>query len=410
MLKVLVVEDDAEKLRRVVSLLREVPGVDFENVAEARSSHQARQLLLARGFDVLILDIHLPRHLHEEARPTEGLQLLEDIREGEGYNIPAHVIGLTGIPSVFADVSPLFAADLFAIVFYEASSPWRDMLRRKLEYIVRTTLPARSSQLDYGHEVAIVTALRKVELEAVLRLPWGWSESRYEGDPLCYWHGVLPNRESPIRIVAAAAPAMGMPATSVMCCRIIDLFRPHFLIMAGITAGISGRVDLGDVICADPTWDWGSGKYVVQDGQPNFLPAPYQIPLEPNLRSKVERLERDDRTLAGIRAGWPDAPPGTPLKLHIGPLASGAAVLADETMANGIQKHNRHLLGVEMETYAVYYAAFQATCPRPLPISVKGVCDFADPDKNDRYQSYAAYVSAQVVANLVESLLFPVPH
>ncbi len=229
----------------------------------------------------------------------------------------------------------------------------------------------------------------------------------YDGDALTYWHGLLPNRNTQARVVAVAAPGMGMPSASVTCSRVIERFRPRYLVMAGITAGIKGRVNIGDVICADPTWDWGSGKYVVQDGQPNFLPAPFQIPLDPDVRGKIERIESNAVVLAEIVANWPGTRPETPLRLHLGPLASGAAVLADDTLANGIVRHNRYLLGVEMETYAVYHAAFQATRPRPMPVSLKGVCDFADPDKNDAFQNYAAYTSARVIAHLVEVLLLP---
>ena len=297
MLKVLVVEDDAGKLRQIVTLLREIPGIDLSKLQEVRASHQARQILQAQAFDVMILDVHLPRHLHEEPRPTEGLLLLQDIREDEVYNIPAHVIGLTGLPNVYENVAPLFAADLFAIVLYDQQSEWRSMLRRKLEYIRRTAETSRGNHPEYGHEVAIVTALRKVELDAVLRLPWGWSETRYDGDALTYWHGLLPNRNTQARVVAVAAPGMGMPSASVTCSRVIERFRPRYLVMAGITAGIKGRVNIGDVICADPTWDWGSGKYVVQDGQPNFLPAPFQIPLDPDVRGKIERIELNRSSL-----------------------------------------------------------------------------------------------------------------
>jgi nucleoside phosphorylase len=69
-------------------------------------------------------------------------------------------------------------------------------------------------------------------------------------------------------------------------------------------------------------------------------------------------------------------------------------------------RHNRDLLGIDMETYAVYHAAFQSRRPKPTAVSLKAVCDFADPDKNDGFQPYAAFVSAQVIRNFVEAFLF----
>jgi len=48
-----------------------------------------------------------------------------------------------------------------------------------------------------------------------------------------------------------------------------------------------------------------------------------------------------------------------------------------------------------MEIYGVYYAARFSTEPRPKAIAIKSVCDFADEEKNDVYQAYAAYTSVR---------------
>nr|UVY99791.1 hypothetical protein K4M19_00101 [Agrobacterium fabrum] len=55
-----------------------------------------------------------------------------------------------------------------------------------------------------------------------------------------------------------------------------------------------------------------------------------------------------------------------------------------------------------MEIYGIYAAAHAASSPQPTFLAVKGVCDFADPDKADGYQRYAAYSSAQVLRLLLE--------
>jgi len=60
----------------------------------------------------------------------------------------------------------------------------------------------------------------------------------------------------------------------------------------------------------------------------------------------------------------------------------------------------RKLAGLEMETYAVYRAASEAPTPQPLFLSLKSICDFAT-KKDDRWQHYAAYTSAQFAAYLV---------
>jgi hypothetical protein len=49
----------------------------------------------------------------------------------------------------------------------------------------------------------------------------------------------------------------------------------------------------------------------------------------------------------------------------------------------------------------MYSAARDSGPPRPAAFGLKSVCDFADHLKNDKYQKYAAYTSAQVLAEFV---------
>jgi len=77
------------------------------------------------------------------------------------------------------------------------------------------------------------------------------------------------------------------------------------------------------------------------------------------------------------------------------PCASGPIVVADgKTLTETREKQNREVLALEMEAYGVYCAARKASQPRPIAFSIKSVCDFADPRKNEAMQKYASYTSA----------------
>lgn len=90
------------------------------------------------------------------------------------------------------------------------------------------------------------------------------------------------------------------------------------------------------------------------------------------------------------------------LKLRIGPMASGAAVLADGQTIEQIAFQHRNVIAVEMETYAIFATADESKMPRPIPFSMKSVVDFGDTKKNDSYQKYAAYTSAQALKIFME--------
>lgn len=77
------------------------------------------------------------------------------------------------------------------------------------------------------------------------------------------------------------------------------------------------------------------------------------------------------------------------------PCASGPVVVADGTTLTEIREmQNREVLTLEMEAYGVYCVARKASQPQPITFSIKSVCDFADPRKNDAMQKYASYTSA----------------
>ena len=64
-----------------------------------------------------------------------------------------------------------------------------------------------------------------------------------------------------------------------------------------------------------------------------------------------------------------------------------------------VQLRVRTAWAVEMEGYAFYRAV--ADFPRTRSMVVKGVCDYADPEKDDSYHQYASELSAIYMAEFV---------
>lgn len=185
------------------------------------------------------------------------------------------------------------------------------------------------------------------------------------------------------------------------------MFRPKYLVMLGICAGIPGKNNLGDVIVADPGWDWGCGKRGIDpNGSPVFQAAPYQMPLNKGISQLASDLANDPSVLSAIRGGWTKEMPQGLFRIHVGPMASGASVIADDDSARLIATQNRELLAIEMEAYAVMAAAEYASDPKPTAIIIKSVCDYADANKNDDWQKYASYTSAAFADQLFRKISF----
>ncbi len=405
MLEILIVEDDAEKLRQVMTCLLDVPGVDRNSVQNARDVNEAKRLIRHKRYDLLILDIAIPEQPDELPTHNAGIALLNELLERDIYLVPRHILGLTAHQDALDAAAPRFAEDVLQVIRYDiTSNEWADRLRRMARRIIITE-DTSVAVPDYGVHLCVVTALAVPELDAILDLPWEWGVFDVPADPTVYHKGWFETGGKKYDVVAAAAPRMGMTASAVLAAKMAMTFRPRYLVMAGILAGIKGACELGDILVADPGWDYESGKRTVSDGRPTFAAAPHQISLNPFIRAKLALTAQDHSALDEIRRRWSGPPKQTVLTMRLGPVASGAAVLEDAAVVESIRRQHRKTLGIEMETYGVLVAADECPVPQPKAISIKSVCDFADIRKNDEHQKYAAYTSASAVRLLAERYL-----
>lgn len=404
-MKVLLVEDQADKRQAISKALVEVNGVREDLITHAADATTARRLLEKEYFDLLVLDIAIPMRADLDVDAAAGLRLLEEILDErrEYYKTPAHVIGITAYEDLFEKVSGRFGGWLLTLVHFEAvSTSWIAAFQARVRHIAQAISAERDVEPDFGTDLGIVTALQSPEMDAVKDLPWTWAQTKAKNDHTIYWQGKTAGPGGAKSVTAATANRMGFAATGAICAKLIQHFRPRVLAMTGISAGVRGKVNFGDVIIADPCWDWGSGKWTRDDRGAVFLAAPHQVGLEPSIREKFASIAADGALLSRIRDEWQAEKPDTALKVHIGPFASGASVVADAQTLERVTSQHRQLLGLDMEAYSLMSVAQEYTSPRPLAVVVKGVVDFGDAAKDDRFRHYAAYASAQVMRAFAE--------
>ena len=252
------------------------------------------------------------------------------------------------------------------------------------------------------YDVAIVCALLRPELEKVLatgKQPWTALPLEGVGDPTQYRATTFERTKGPpLSVVAAASAQMGMPASAALATKMIQRFRPRLVAMVGIAAGVNrDKQGFGDILAPATTFDYQAGKLSVVDGKLHLSPDSNPISIANILRERSSRSGRS-RTSASPPSArkWPGPKPNTVLKIHVGPLGSGAAVVAANEPVEATKEHWRKLIGIEMEAYGVHHASQVAVNPPPMFLCMKSICDFAGPDKDDRWQDYAAYTAAQL--------------
>ena len=116
-------------------------------------------------------------------------------------------------------------------------------------------------------------------------------------------------------------------------------------------------------------------------------------------RERFVQLAKDKQLWFDIHSSYGGSKPNSLPTARVGPVTSGSAVLTDERLLNKIkEEHHRKLRGVDMELYGMYTASRDSSPPNPITFGMKSVCDYSDSNKSDRYQSYAAHVSARALA------------
>ncbi|KAF3185298.1 hypothetical protein TWF788_004617 [Orbilia oligospora] len=191
--------------------------------------------------------------------------------------------------------------------------------------------------------------------------------------------------------------------------------------MVGIGAGIPTKVKLGDVVVGTEWAQWDFGKangdgVFEHTGRKCFPPDELlsvmsKIRTEHSLRGcnripeSIRNLETEYPHLASEYCLRPDTTEkslstldGNPedIRIHYGLIASGNQVVKDARVRDDINKRlEGQVLCLEME------AAGLVGIPA---VVIRGICDYADSNKNDDWQEYAAAVAAACTKEFISSI------
>lgn len=406
MTKILIVDDEYSKAGMISDFLQSIePNVEIDHVTTSRDARiKARQL----QYDLLILDINLPANLGSQPDALGGMALFDIISLDQNSYIPLDIIFITekedAMEQYYIEANK---RGVSICRFNNLNINWKTYLGGRFHLAANRSKKEKTS--NPHADIAILTALGNPELDAVLELPYEWQQKRFQDDPSGYYFGKKNTPSRSFTIVAASTRRKGMPATSAMAMKMIERFRPKLIVMLGICAGIKYKVNIGDIIIANPLWDWGSGKLAQdQEGSQVFQASPHQASIDHHISQLAIEIGSSVTFAQKIHSGWSKEFPQGRINVHVGPLASGAQVLAADSAVNHIIAQNRDIIGIDMEAYALMNAAEYSRIPSPLGMVIKSVCDFADSEKENSWQDYASYTSASFFDQLIESDFFPI--
>jgi nucleoside phosphorylase/CheY-like chemotaxis protein len=408
MIKVLILDDSIEKTSIIKRFLIEECNIDGQFIDERETIKEGRKILYENDYDLLLLDLVMPRDFESEPSAEESIKFLDEIYFNSEIHIPVHIIGFSQHDDLIKSYNNSFEDKLWHLIyFYYSNNSWKDKLKNKICHLISVKKRFKESiEASTKFDIGIICALENPELKAVLELPCNWKTFELENDPNIYHEGSISTiNGNTFRLIACSINKMGMQATASVSSMIISKFTVKYLFMTGICAGIKGKdLNFGDIIIAENLTDYGSGKMLENaSGDFIFKPEPHQFPTDQNLISKINNFIRSNGELLKIQSDYKGTESKTILKAKIGPVASGSYVVASKSLIENIAEPNRKLLAIDMEGYGLYLACHYFNQTKPLYI--KSVCDFGDEKKDDNYQSYASYTSAKFLYSFVFNML-----
>ncbi|GAA5064304.1 hypothetical protein N0B44_06050 [Roseibacterium beibuensis] len=376
-MKILITEDDAEKLAQLVEFLDE-EGVSKSELLIADNLVDFGQMLSSE-IDICIIDIRIPA-FSGGTPDVNGLGILQRLASHSSGQIKS--LAISSYPEEFENIRGKFESQGCILANYHEPDTWKGALR------VLLLQCAARERFDF----LIFTALSEE------RAPFS---TLGDGEVVPSTRGGVTRFDIVIKGRRGAIielPRMGLVDAAITAGKCIQLYSPKIVAMSGICGGFSNNAALGQLLIANPVYEYQSGKWS-DDG---FKAEPYQVPLPEKLRALIWGSIESNNMLADLEAGWCGDRPQKFSKPCIAPFTSGSAVIASESYINSVSQFHRKVAGLDMETYAIYRAAYLAG-DNIAVFSAKVVVDLADGEKNDTLHKYGSHISAKFVTKIIEN-------
>lgn len=409
-MKILIIEDESNKVEKEYELLSEFDSLQIKHVL---CLNDARLQLSNNFYDCLILDLKLADEVYGDKREEAGIEFITEIIEADIYNKPIEIIVLSAYNELESKLREKQRDYYFNFIHYsEESIEWRERLKNTIRYRILADDSKYNDVFEYKSDVAFITAV-PIETQALAEIEdIEWKERKFKGDATLYFEATIEISKRRMRLIRAQQSEMGMAAASNLTSKIIRYFQPKYIIMIGIAAGI-GDGNYGDIIVPSIIWNYSSGKYIEKkEGDEKigieFIPDAFSVEADVD---SVELLKLGDyqSVLDAIQEKFQHdnyIKYDSKLDIIVGPFACGSAVVANKRIVDEIIKvHSRKTIGLDMESYGMVYAAKHCNGIKPRTLCFKSISDFADREKDDKYQLYAAYTSANFAMHFVRNHL-----
>ena len=218
-----------------------------------------------------------------------------------------------------------------------------------------------------------------------------------------------PDKQSSVKVAFVCAEGKGRVSAALAARDAIYDLTPNYIILVGIAAADpqEGRIQKGDVVIAKDVVDYEIQK-ITPEGikwQPQvFNCSPDLVRIAKKVSQENWIKDIDNGTLELRPEGYRKS------EVKVVKVACGDKVIAYSQIRDGLLKTlgkpGHPLEVIEMESAGICHAIYETpeeTAPRF--IMMKGICDYADYEKNDQAQKFAARVAGIFLHRFLSTFL-----
>ena len=297
------------------------------------------------------------------------------------------------VPSLSLDVQEA-DVDAVATRVVELLAAEFDAVRANgaIDVVVLTALPIELS--------AIHAALGSSPADGANKTPAGTT----------YWTAEVQSRKSSraLRVCVSSIGGAGNPDAAAAVTELATLMKPRLVMMVGIAAGLRGKCRLGEVVLSDRIVAYEPAATTAIEGVSTEIPRPDAYRVAHSIQQDVASYLAD----AGLQqrllqhtvippAGFPGIEAdlvATALTARSATIASGEKLLRDPERLQAIRALHGKIEVVEMEAAGVAAACHHSGVSF---LVVRGISDFGDAVKDDRFHDIAAKGAAIIAVDFV---------
>lgn len=140
-MKILIVDDDSRRAGILSDHIFQGVGIDSGDIFIVGNCSDASNCLRQSYFDVLIIDVNLPRREGDAAAAKNGIDLLRALDRSRGLRKPGRILGITAKVADLGRYRDEFSKSCVSVIeALNGDNSWRTTICKSIEYQRATTL------------------------------------------------------------------------------------------------------------------------------------------------------------------------------------------------------------------------------------------------------------------------------